>query len=42
MLSGVTDELEGANELEGALAPYRRRASPAAETKINHKRVQQS
>jgi hypothetical protein len=36
MLSGVTDELER------ALAPYRRRVSREAEPKINHRSVQQS
>jgi len=36
MLSGVTDELEG------ALASYRRRASREAEPKINRKGVRQS
>jgi hypothetical protein len=42
MLSGVTDELEGAHELNAALAPDRRRVSREAEPKINRKGAQQS
>jgi hypothetical protein len=42
MLSGMTDDLEGSDELEGALAPYRRRVSRETEPKINRKGVQQS
>jgi hypothetical protein len=30
MLSGVTDELDAAHELEAALAPYRRHAQPGS------------
>jgi hypothetical protein len=42
MLSGMADYLEGSDELAGALAPCRRRASREAEPKINREGVQQS
>jgi hypothetical protein len=42
MLSGVTDDREGGNELERALARCRRRVSRETEPKVNRKGVQQS
>jgi hypothetical protein len=42
MLSSVTDDREGGDELERALAPHRRRVSRETEPKVNRKGVQES